>query len=243
MVGYRVQPHLSVYAWLDWHRFTADASFAGSNNDFEETGYAVGLQFEHPIARSKSVALQLRAGGIYNHIEVENTAGDHPWYAVPFLGSRPHSRQCDHPHQPEVPGRRGGLLAELLSMRVALSLLFIVHGIAHLPGFLVPWRLAAPAEMPYTTTVFGGTADIGPVGIRIVSILWLLTALAFVVAGVATFLDDAGWRTLAIAATLASLALTVLGWPQSRIGLALNLVLLPYLVWGAKLGWLPGGVV
>jgi hypothetical protein len=52
---------------------------------------------------------------------------------------------------------------------------------AHLPGFLVPWRLAAPAGMPYTTTVLGGTADLGSVGIRIVSFLWLLAALAFVV--------------------------------------------------------------
>jgi hypothetical protein len=75
-VGYRVQPHLSVYAGWDWHRFPADASFAGSNDDFEETGYAVGLQFEHPIARSESVVLQLRAGGTYNHVEVENSAGD-----------------------------------------------------------------------------------------------------------------------------------------------------------------------
>jgi hypothetical protein len=124
-------------------------------------------------------------------------------------------------------------------VRLALSLLFIVHGIAHLPGFLVPWRLAAPATMPYTTTVLGGTADLGPVGIRIVSILWLFAAVAFVAAGAATFLEDAAWRTLAITATLASLALTVLGWPQSRIGLALNLLLLAYLIWGARLGWLP----
>ena len=127
-------------------------------------------------------------------------------------------------------------------MRTALSFFFIVHGIAHLPGFLVPWRLAAPAEIPYTTTVLGGTADLGPIGIRIVSMLWLVAALAFVVAGVTTFLDDVAWRTLALTATLASLALTVLGWPYSRIGLALNLLLLAYLLWGARLGWLPSRV-
>jgi hypothetical protein len=126
-------------------------------------------------------------------------------------------------------------------MRSVLALLFIIHGIAHLPGFLVPWRLTAPAEMPYTTTVLGGTADLGAVGIRVVSIVWLFAALAFVVAGVATFLNDAAWRTLAVAATLASLALTVLGWPYSRIGLGLNLLLLAYLFGGAKLGWLLGG--
>lgn len=73
-VGYRVQPHLWVYAGWDWHRFPSDASTADS--DFEETGYAFGLQFEHPIGGSEAVALRLRGGGTYNHIEVENTAGD-----------------------------------------------------------------------------------------------------------------------------------------------------------------------
>jgi len=66
-VGYRVQPHLSVYAGWDWHRFTADASFAGSNNDFEEPGYAVGLQFEHPITRSESVAFSCGPGHLQSH--------------------------------------------------------------------------------------------------------------------------------------------------------------------------------
>jgi hypothetical protein len=83
-------------------------------------------------------------------------------------------------------------------VRSAFSLFLVLHGMAHLPGFLIPWRLAAPAEMPYTTTVLGGSADLGTVGIRIVSIMWLLTAVAFVVAGAATFLEDAAWRTIAI---------------------------------------------
>ena len=74
-VGYRIQPHLSVYAGWDWHRFTADASFAGSKDDFEESGYVAGLQFQHPIG-IEGLALQLRAGGTYNHVEIENTAGD-----------------------------------------------------------------------------------------------------------------------------------------------------------------------
>ena len=125
-------------------------------------------------------------------------------------------------------------------MRTALSLLLTVHGIAHLPGFLVPWRLAAPADMPYTTSVFGGTADLGAAGIRIVGVLWLLAAVAFIVAGAATFMGDSAWRTLAMTATLASLALTVLGWPQSQIGLAVNLVLLAYLILGGRLAWFPG---
>ncbi|HET6837191.1 MAG TPA: hypothetical protein VFH24_04050, partial [Gemmatimonadales bacterium] len=37
---------------------------------------AFGLLFEHPLGNSETVALQLRAGGTYNHIELENSAGD-----------------------------------------------------------------------------------------------------------------------------------------------------------------------
>lgn len=75
-VAYRIQPHVSVYAGWDWHRFPSDASSTGPNGDFEETGYAFGLQFEHPIGGSEALALQLRAGGTYNHLEMENNAGD-----------------------------------------------------------------------------------------------------------------------------------------------------------------------
>jgi hypothetical protein len=74
-VSYRIQPHLSAYAGWDWHRFASDASFAGTDNDFEETGYAFGLQFQHPIG-SETLALQVRAGGTFNHVEIENTEGE-----------------------------------------------------------------------------------------------------------------------------------------------------------------------
>jgi len=75
-VAYRVQPHLSMYAGWDWHQFPADASLAGANSDFDETGYAFGLLFEHPLGQSDAMAIQLRGGGTYNHLEVENDAGD-----------------------------------------------------------------------------------------------------------------------------------------------------------------------
>lgn len=76
-IGYRVMPHLGVYAGWDWHHFNARQSFAGPDLDFEETGYAFGLRFQHPLGDEVSkVALQLRGGGTYNHIEVENNDGD-----------------------------------------------------------------------------------------------------------------------------------------------------------------------
>jgi hypothetical protein len=76
-------------------------------------------------------------------------------------------------------------------VRSAFSLFLVLHGIAHLPGFLVPWRLAAPAEMRYTT-VLGGSADLGRVGIRIVSILWAPDGSYLILGGSPEHLFTAG---------------------------------------------------
>ena len=71
---YRIMPHLAVYGGWDWHHFPTDGPVAGSDLDVEDTGYAFGLRFEHPIA--SRVAGWARVGGMANHIELEDGAGD-----------------------------------------------------------------------------------------------------------------------------------------------------------------------
>ncbi|PQJ26964.1 hypothetical protein BSZ35_18780 [Salinibacter sp. 10B] len=74
--SYRFLSHLGAYGGWGYGRMSADGnSFAGTDIDVEETGYTFGLQFIHPI-RTSRYGYFLRAGGIYNHIEVENTDGD-----------------------------------------------------------------------------------------------------------------------------------------------------------------------
>jgi hypothetical protein len=70
----RVLPHMHVYGGWDWHSFVMDRAFYGTKFDVEDTGYAFGLMFRHPLVRDNSG--WIRAGGIYNHIEIENDAGD-----------------------------------------------------------------------------------------------------------------------------------------------------------------------
>lgn len=71
---YRVQPHLAIYAGWDWYHFTTDDEGLGEELDIEDTGYAFGLIFQHPV--SGRVGGWLRGGGIYDHAELENQAGD-----------------------------------------------------------------------------------------------------------------------------------------------------------------------
>lgn len=72
---YRFMPHTGIYGGWGWNRFGAESSFAGADVCFEETGYVLGLQFKHPVG-SMPLSYYLRVGGLYNHIEIENTDGD-----------------------------------------------------------------------------------------------------------------------------------------------------------------------
>jgi outer membrane protein W len=74
-IAYRFMPHLAAYAGWSYNNFAVDQSFAGPGASFEETGYTFGLQFIHPIGKS-SLSYLVRAGGTYNHIEIENNDGD-----------------------------------------------------------------------------------------------------------------------------------------------------------------------
>lgn len=74
-IAYRFMPHLAAYAGWSYNNFAVDQSFAGPDANFEETGYTFGFQFIHPIGES-NIKYLIRAGGTYNHIEIENNDGD-----------------------------------------------------------------------------------------------------------------------------------------------------------------------
>jgi hypothetical protein len=77
-LGLQLMEHLTVYAGWGWHQFSAAQSFAGSDMDFEETGYAYGLRWEHPFSgeTGSGHAFRLRVGGTYDHIEIEDEDGE-----------------------------------------------------------------------------------------------------------------------------------------------------------------------
>ena len=120
-------------------------------------------------------------------------------------------------------------------MRFVLAFFLLAHGVAHLVGFVSSWKLATLAELPYKTTVFSGRVDVGDAGIRVMGALWLLAALAFLVAAIAVA-TEAGWAVrLTVAGVIASLMLCLAGWPDARIGVAVNVGLVLLLAIGARL--------
>ena len=58
-------------------------------------------------------------------------------------------------------------------------------------------------------------------------------------AGVGLFILAPWWQGLTLAVALFSLALCILGWPAAQFGVYINLVILAFLFFGGRFGWLP----
>lgn len=72
---YRFMPYLGVYGGWGWNRLSSDHSQGGEDLCFEETGYVLGLYYNHPIGAS-AFSYYIRSGALYNHIETENENGE-----------------------------------------------------------------------------------------------------------------------------------------------------------------------
>jgi hypothetical protein len=121
-------------------------------------------------------------------------------------------------------------------MHIVFALFLFAHGVAHLVGFSAAWALS-PAKIPHLTTVIGGRFDVGESGIRVVGLLWVAAAVAFAVVAVGAALATPWWPSALIVVALGSLALCVLGWPEAKIGVMLNLGIL--VLAAMIVGWFP----
>ena len=125
------------------------------------------------------------------------------------------------------------------AIEIIVAIVLFVHAVAHLVGFIVPWRMATFEEIPYKTTLLGGMLNVGVVGIRIVGILWLVTALSFVATGILVLQSHPMWQLITLYLAAFSLLLCILGWPDSKIGVFVNVVILAFIEIGGRLAWLP----
>lgn len=122
-------------------------------------------------------------------------------------------------------------------MRFALAILLVLHGAAHLVGFVVPWRLASLPDAPRGTTILAGAVDVGETGIRAVGIGWLVLAIAFVAVAAGLLQGAPWWYPAALVVLVASSAFCVVGLPAARIGLWVNAVLVALVIISARLDW------
>lgn len=119
-------------------------------------------------------------------------------------------------------------------MSIALGVLLLAHGLAHMVGFVGSWRLSE--SVPCKTTLFGGRIPLGDSGLKVVGGLWLLAALAFAAAGVGSFIGASWWAVLTPAVSLVSLTMCVAAWPDAKIGAAVDAILIVVALTGASAG-------
>ncbi len=120
-------------------------------------------------------------------------------------------------------------------MKIVAAILLLIHGLSHLPGFLGPWKLSP--SVPYKTTILAGRLDVGAIGAKVVGALWLLLVIDFALVAWAAYVGAAWWPLGALAAASASLLLCLVDWPETRIGVAIDIALIVIIVvWKSGLG-------
>lgn len=118
---------------------------------------------------------------------------------------------------------------------IVLAIILFLHGFAHLVGFAGSWRLIA--DVPYKTTLLGGTVDVGDVGVRATGLIWLALALAFAVAGSAVIYQAHWWPVLVVVTATMSLLMCLVAWPEAQAGAALDAALIAVVLAGMRFGW------
>ena len=90
-------------------------------------------------------------------------------------------------------------------------LILLAHGIARLVGFIVAWQIRTLPAVRDRTTIFGGSVEVGAVGMRAVGIAWLAMALACGAVAVALLLRLPWWSRAARWTVPAPLVLCLAG--------------------------------
>jgi len=117
----------------------------------------------------------------------------------------------------------------LRSVPVMLAGFFLIaHGIAHAPGVFGSFDLASFDEATRQPNALFTNA--GDTLIYALGVVWLVAALAFVVAGAGVALRKAWARQALIVAVAVSLPVTVLWYQDAVAGLVINVALLVILV-------------
>jgi hypothetical protein len=114
-------------------------------------------------------------------------------------------------------------------MRFIIGLVLIAYGLAHAVGFVTKWRIDPAKNAPYNTTILNGIIDLGDIGMRAMGILWLVAGLVFVAAGFGVMGASSWGGFVTLDAAMFSLILSVIGWPDYRIGVFINVAILAYL--------------
>jgi hypothetical protein len=116
--------------------------------------------------------------------------------------------------------------------------ILFVHGLAHIVGFVGPWRLMDVEGVTYQSSLFDGRVQVDERTMRAIGIGWLTLSVGFVGTGVAATLGARWWSAAALVLALASFMMCAANWPAARIGASVNLALMAALQIGRLFHWM-----
>ena len=120
---------------------------------------------------------------------------------------------------------------------VLLAVALGIHGLIHIIGVLVNFKLVDMKDNPYKTTLLAGRWDIGERGTRIFGAVWLVIMIGYMVGIIGLTLNQSWWYPLTIVMTAASLVICIFDVPGTKFGLIINIVLLILLAIGPYVDW------
>ena len=109
---------------------------------------------------------------------------------------------------------------------IAGALFLGLHGLIHLMGFFAYWPLVVLPDLAYKTSILGGQIELGAVGMRTFSILWLVAALGFFATSVAMIGRWHRWQSVLLSMTLISFVVTLLDWSAAYRGTIIDVTIL-----------------
>ncbi len=123
--------------------------------------------------------------------------------------------------------------------KIIVSTFFTFHGLVHLIGFFVNWQIISVESMPYATTVLAHKVEVGTTGIRIVGLLWVVAPGLWIAAGIGLMALAPWWLAITYVALLFSTVMCILGWPDARFGILINILIVLFLFLNGRYDWLP----
>jgi hypothetical protein len=107
-------------------------------------------------------------------------------------------------------------------LRIVAAAFLALHGVVHLFGFVVPWRLSEPSGFTYHTTALNGVLELGEAGAKVLGVFWLALAVAFVIAAIGVLLRRSWGIPLTAATAAISIVVCVVGLPEAGAGIWVN---------------------
>lgn len=104
----------------------------------------------------------------------------------------------------------------------ATAVVIAAHGLVHVMGVALLWRLAEFRNLHYSDAVPGA----GTIPGYLVGCLWLLATIMFVTAAILLALGKRAWRTAALAAVVISVPVVSLSYGQAWMGLVVDAIVL-----------------